>query len=287
MPLYEDYYYQSSDGLRLYARDYSHPAPAQTIVCLHGLTRNAADFDEIAALLADEHRVIVPEQRGRGRSQYDPDSSRYQLPTYVKDMFDLLAELQLEQVVLLGTSMGGLMAMLMTASRPGLAAKVILNDVGPVVAQAGLTRIQGYVGKTEPVKTWADAIDQAREHNVAAFPDYADEDWNRFARALYRESSEGQPVLAYDPAIAQPLAASAEAAVPTDLWSVFDAMAGVPLLLIRGALSDILDQNCVEQMRKRRPDLGYVEVPNRGHAPMLNEAICVENILDFLRDGAP
>ncbi len=284
MPAYEDHYYQSADGLRLYARDYPHPAPAQTVVCLHGLTRNCADFDEIAVRLAVEHRVIVPDQRGRGRSQYDPESNRYQPTTYVRDMFDLLAQLQLEQVALLGTSMGGLMAMLMAASQPALVKKVILNDVGPVVAQAGLLRIQGYVGKTGPVQTWEEAIAQARQHNVAAFPDYADEDWERFARGLYREGAQGQPILAYDPAIAQPLAASAEAAVPADLWSVFDAMADVPLLLIRGALSDILDQECVAQMRQRRPDLRYVEVPNRGHAPMLNEPMCVENIQEFLRD---
>ena len=279
---YSDLYYRSADGLRLYARDYQHPSPRATLLCMHGLTRNSADFAGIAEHLAPRYRLIVVDQRGRGLSEWDADVDNYQPAVYVQDMFKLLDELGLNKVILLGTSMGGLMSMIMASMQPDRFSGVILNDIGPVIDPAGLERIKGYVGKSGPVASWEEAVAQARDINGKEFPDYDEKDWLRFAQALYREDAEGVPVLAYDPAIAQPMAENQEAAVPPDLWPAFDTLAGLPCLVIRGALSDILAPECVAEMRSRKPDLTVAEIANRGHAPTLDEAACIAAIDDFL-----
>lgn len=279
---YRDIYYQSRDGLTLYARDYYHASPRATLLCMHGLTRNSADFAGIAEHLAPDYRLIVVDQRGRGLSEWDPDADNYQPAVYVQDMFQLLDELGLEKVVLLGTSMGGLMSMIMASLRGERFLGVILNDIGPVIDPAGLARIKGYVGKSGPVRSWAEAVAQTREINGKEFPDYDEDDWLRFTRALYRENAQGVPVLAYDPAIAQPMAENEEAAVPPNLWPAFAALAELPCLVIRGALSDILAPGCVAEMRSRKPDLVVAEIPDRGHAPTLEEPACIAAIDDFL-----
>ena len=279
---YADYYYDSEDGLRLYARDYPHPAPRATILCMHGLTRNSADFEGIAGHLAPNYRLLVVDQRGRGLSAWDGDPANYQPAVYVRDMFRLLDSLQLYKVVLMGTSMGGLMSMIMSAMQPERLAAVIMNDIGPVVHSAGLARIKGYVGQTAPVRSWEEASERAKDINGHAFPDYTDADWLRFARALYREDDDGTPVLAFDPAISTPMLESTDDAVPPDLWPAFDALAAIPTLVIRGELSDILAPDCVAEMRRRKPDLQVAEIPRRGHAPTLDEPECIAAIDRFL-----
>ncbi|MFO7552525.1 MAG: alpha/beta hydrolase [Haliea sp.] len=282
MTEFTDLWYHSSDGLRLYARDYAGPGPgAPVALCMHGLTRNAADFAGLAPHLAQRYRVLVAEQRGRGRSDYDPVPANYQPGTYVQDMFALLDSQGVEKALLVGTSMGGLMAMLMAAMQPARVSGIILNDIGPVVDPAGLERIKSYVGKSRPVTDWQQAVAQVRAINGVAFPDFSDEEWLSFTRALYREV-EGRPVLAYDPAIAEPMAASDDNAVPPDLWPVFESIRALPILVIRGAHSDILAASCVTEMQQRKPDLASAEIARRGHAPTLDEPESRRAIDSFL-----
>ncbi len=280
---YRDHWYDSADGLRLYARDYPGPGgTALPVLCMHGLSRNSADFAGLAEHLARERRVISVDQRGRGRSAWDPVPGNYTPPTYVRDMFRLLDELGLERVALIGTSLGGLMSFLMAAQQPARFAGMVINDIGPEIDPAGLARIQRYVGKNPPVTSWDEAVAKTREINGIAFPDYGDDDWLAFARNLYVER-DGVPVLAHDPAIAEAMADPEETgAVPPDLWPVFDAAAQVPMLVIRGELSDLLAADCVARMRERDADLRAVEVPRVGHAPMLTEPAALAAIDEFL-----
>ena len=282
---YNDVWYQSTDGLRLYARDYpcrdegvGEPA---TILCMHGLTRNSADFSGLASYLSERYRVISVDNRGRGRSGYDSNIANYTPVTYVQDMFQLLGEQAVEQVILCGTSMGGLMSFIMGAMQPARIRAMIINDIGPEVEQAGLDRIKGYVGKVKPVASWSEAIAQAREINGIAFPDFSDEEWEDFARGIYRDE-DGVPVLAYDPAISQPMDDEESGVVPPDLWPLFDAIAAIPMLVIRGEASDILAPSCVASMREKKPDLQFAEIPRRGHAPTLNEPASRKAIDEFL-----
>lgn len=279
---FEDYWLRTEDGLRLYVRDYAHSAPRHCVLCLHGLTRNSADFAPLAERLAPSCRVLVMEQRGRGRSDRDSDPRRYQVGTYVRDALALLDALGLDEVVVIGTSMGGLMAMTMAGMQPQRFRGLVLNDIGPVVEAAGLERIRGYVGKGGPVDNWEQAVELARANNEAAFPDFSTQQWAHFARHLFVEGDDGRPVLAYDPAIAQPMNADTAAAVPADLWPLFDSLTDIPMLVIRGALSDILSGATVVQMQRRHPRLDWVEVENRGHAPMLDEPAAVRSIEAFL-----
>lgn len=275
-------WYHSSDNLKLYARDYgSHGAPL-TLLCMHGLTRNSADFEDLCDSLKEDYRLVVPDQRGRGLSANDPHPANYHPGTYAQDMFTLIDHLQLSNLVLIGTSLGGLMAMIMTALRPGLVRGVVLNDIGPVVEPAGLARIKSYVGKTAPARTWQDAVATAKLINGAAFPDYSDADWERFAARVYEVRPDGTPRFRYDPAISQPMAADDTNAVPADLWPVFAALANVPTLVVRGALSDILGAATVAEMKRRKPDLQTVEVPRVGHAPTLSEPEAFSTLESFL-----
>ena len=283
MSEYRDLWYQSPDGLRLYARDYPGPAPSTglPVLCLHGLSRNSADFAGLASVLAAERRVIVAEQRGRGRSEYDSNPANYTPVTYAGDMFHLLDTLGLDRVILIGTSMGGLMAFIMAGQQPERIAGMVINDIGPEIDPRGLARIQHYVGKVEPARNWREAAERIREINAAAFPDYTDDDWLRFARDLYLER-DGVPVPAYDPAISQAMGDADSGAVPPDLWPFFDAIVDIPMLLIRGELSDILAADCVARMRERDSDLTVVEVPRVGHAPTLIEPAALQAIQSFL-----
>jgi len=279
---YSDIWYTSDDNLKLYAKDYASDAEL-TVLCMHGLTRNSADFDELAPALQDISRVVSVDQRGRGLSDYDSDSNNYQPRRYVQDMFTLIEELNLKNVVLLGTSMGGLMSMVMTTMQPNQFKGVILNDIGPVVAQAGLDRIKSYVGKSEPVKTWEDAVDQTALLNEAAFPSYTQDDWRAWVERMYKENDAGDLVLRYDPAISKPIADSDTNAVPPDPWPLFAACSELPLMTIRGELSDILEMDCVEEMQRRCPEMQFVHLNDVGHAPMLDEPGAVDAIREFLK----
>ena len=280
--VYADVWYSSDDGLNLYARDYPNDGARLTLLCMHGLSRNSADFADLAAALNDEYRVIAVDQRGRGRSQWDGNTANYTPVRYVADMFTLIESLALRNVVLIGTSMGGIMAMLMMAMRGESFRGVVLNDIGPVLAEEGRERIMAIVGKAPPVRTWDEALQQAEAYNGAAFPGYRRADWERWARRTYAVNAAGEPELLYDPAIAEPLAAASGNAAPPDTWPLFDALGKVPVLAIRGALSDVLDEACFAEMQRRHPGLTPLTVADVGHAPMLDEPGVVAQLRAFL-----
>jgi pimeloyl-ACP methyl ester carboxylesterase len=285
MTAFKDVFFEAPDKLRLHARDYARdsdasPSRGVPVLCLAGLTRNVRDFETVAELLARNRRVVVAEQRGRGSSAYDPNPANYHPGIYAGDMLALLDHLGIAKVAIIGTSLGGLMAMLMAAAWPDRIAGVLLNDVGPQVAPDGITKIRDYIGRIPKVASWADAAEDVRVLFGAAFPDYEIADWERFARAVYRENEKGIPVLDYDPNIA--VNVKNDAAAAPDLWPVFDALPKIPLAVIRGALSNILSAATLAEMKKRRPDLIAVEIERVGHAPHLEEARSQEMIARFL-----
>jgi pimeloyl-ACP methyl ester carboxylesterase len=275
-----DCFYDSADGLRLYCGLYSaRRSDGLPVLCLPGLTRNSRDFVALAARLSELHDVLTADLRGRGRSAWDPDPSHYQLTTYVQDAFALLHACRVNRVVVVGTSLGGLMAMVMGAMKPELIAAVVLNDAGPEVDPAGLRRIASYAGKLPRVSTWAEAASQAKSVYGSALPGLNDAQWLEYARQGYREI-EGVPVPDMDPKIAAAFANPATG--PSDLWALYAQVKPTPMLVIRGALSDLLSEATVARMAREKPDLQHVTVPNRGHAPLLNEAESLTAIDDFL-----
>lgn len=278
---YRDIYYRVDDGLRLYARDYNLSSSSTVVLCLHGLSRNSADFEPLCESIASRFRVISVDQRGRGLSQWDDDPSRYQLPKYVEDMWQLLDQQGVEQVIVIGTSMGGLMGMLMAAQKPDRIKGLVINDVGPEVDPDGLARIMGYVGKTTEIKTWDDAAAQAQSINQVCFPNFTQLQWQAMARRTYRENDQGVPVVNYDPKISAPIQSDSAAAVPTDLWPLFDGLT-IPLLTLRGALSDLFSASCLARMVESQPRMNWVEVDDMGHAPVLDEPQAVSAIQNFL-----
>ena len=269
------------DGLRLYYRDYAGPADSGvTALCLHGLTRNSRDFEDLAPILSRARRVLALDVRGRGRSARDPKPERYVPIVYAQDVLELLDEARVERVAVIGTSMGGILALLLAALRPEAIAGVVLNDIGPVVDPAGIARIAGYVGKSGEVTSWDAAAEAVKALNSAFFPDLEHADWLRFARRMYREGSDGKLVPDYDPAIG--LATRSGGAVPGDLWALWTGLAAIPTLAIRGALSDILSESTLAEMARRKSGLELLRVANRGHAPTLDEPECVAAIEAFL-----
>ncbi len=276
-----EYWFSSAEGLRLFSRVYSGPtAAAPVVLCLHGLMRNGRDFQDIAAHLATQYRVIVPDVRGRGCSARDPNFRNYHLPVYLNDLLSLCTGLGVERASIIGTSMGGLMAMSFAAMQPQLVGGIVLNDVGAELDPRGIERIRGYAGKTPPVRSWEQAIAQVRSIYGPAWPDLSDERWEKIARLSYRANADGVLEVDADPLIAEPLRDTG-AAAPT-LWPLWGALASVPVLAIRGATSDILSPATLERMKREKPDLGVLTVANRGHAPLLDEPECLVAIDQFL-----
>lgn len=288
---FHEMWYESEDGLRLFARDYpclDNKRPGDpTIVCIPGLTRNSADFHALCFSLQKRFRVIAVDLRGRGRSDYDSEPANYQPLSYVKDVQTLIAKLELDRVVFIGTSLGGLVSLLIGAQKPAWLQALIINDFGPELDQAGLDRIKSYVGKSPPVRNWSEAVAQCKATNGTELPDLSEAQWLTFARNVFRQDASGRPVLAYDPAIARPFENNEAKADASPLWAAFEALPAVPILVIRGAISDLLSSDCVAQMQGRRNDLRCMEVPNRGHAPLLNEPVAlaaIESLLSSLRE---
>ena len=285
-PTFAERRWNSADGLSLYARDYAPASgPAKLpVIAIHGLTRNSADFEVIAPLIAQSgRRVLAVDVPGRGRSDRAPDPMTYQPATYAQDVLALLNQTGIERAVFLGTSMGGLITMALAAIRSKVIAAAIVNDVGPEVAKEGLARIAAYSGQPVDTPTWADAAAYARKINAVALPHYGDADWMAFARRTFVEGPEGAPILNYDPDIAVPIRAAGAKALVPNLWPMFGRLArGRPVLLVRGQTSDLLSEKIAAKMRKRAPKMDYVEVPGVGHAPMLDEPEARAAIFPFL-----
>ena len=276
----------SKDGLSLFARDYPAADGDERlpIVCLHGLTRNSKDFEDIAPIIAGwGRRVIVPDVRGRGQSDRDPNPTNYKPPIYARDVVEMMAALDIPRAVFLGTSMGGIITMTLMALRPNAIAAAILNDVGPEIAPEGIARILGYAGKPVEIRNWDDAASYVRGTNAVALPGLDDDDWRRFARRTFRDD-DGVPVLDYDPAIKFALGKPPSR---ISLWLIglmFRRLARKrPTLLVRGATSDVLSAKIAARMQSKAPAMQRVDVPGVGHAPMLTEPEAVDAIDRFLR----
>lgn len=275
---YADVFYHGNDGLRLYARDYPGPHnDAPVILCLPGLTRNSKDFASLADHLSTNYHVICPDQRGRGRSERDTDPASYRPDVYVRDMWRLAEVMGLHHFSIVGTSLGGLMAIMMTMQSPDQIDRVVLNDVGPEIDPRGIARIASYVGKSLPVTTWQEAALQTAAINGAAFPEYTETQWMDMARDVYVQEDRC-PVLDYDPRISKGV--SSGSAAP-DLWPLFSALSEKPVLALRGALSDILSEATFAEMSRQLPNLIPVVVPQRGHAPSLKEPLALDAIDRF------
>lgn len=285
---YSDHRWTSTDGLCLYARDYrpTEPSDQLPVMAIHGLTRNSADFEIIAPLIAKlGRRVIAIDVRGRGLSDRALDPMTYRPDVYARDVMALMEDLGLERAIFLGTSMGGIITMALTALKPEAIHAAILNDVGPELAIEGLSRIAAYTGQPTVITNWADATAYAQRINAAAFPHYDDTDWQAFAKRLFVEGADGIPVLNYDPDISVPIKADAATALIPDLWPFFKALTDTrPTLLIRGGISDLISPQIVDKMRQAAPRMAYAEVPAIGHAPMLHEPEARAAICDFLAD---
>lgn len=269
---YTDRSWTSSDGLNLHFRDYAGPEgyDGPPALCMHGLTRNSRDFADLADHLCQTRRVIVPEMRGRGMSDYAPDSDTYNPLVYVADVEKLLGEEGIDRFISIGTSMGGLMTMMLAAAKPGRILACVLNDIGPAVEAAGVARISGYVGQGKNYPTWLHAARSLKEVHGAAFPDYDLDQWLEMAKRTLVVNKNGRVSYDYDMAIAEPFSKPGNAA-PANLWEAFDALEGVPMLLLRGELSDLLSEATVAQMADRNSALRVVTVPRVGHAPTLDE----------------
>jgi pimeloyl-ACP methyl ester carboxylesterase len=276
-PAFIDGYWWSNDGLRLHYRDYAGPADRPVLLCLPGLTRNARDYEGLAARLAGQWRVIALDLRGRGESAYAKDPMTYVPLTYLQDVQALIAELALTRIVVIGTSLGGILGMLLSVANRDRIAAVLLNDVGPELDPSGLARIRSYVGRASWHPTWMHAARGVAESNADVYPDFTIEQWLAMAKRLYRLNASGRIVLDYDMKIAEPFRQPGNEAAP-DMWQAFDALAVAPMLIVRGERSDILAAACADKMVARAPDAELVTVPRVGHAPTLDEPEAVAGL---------
>lgn len=281
MMKYADRYWTSRDGLQLHYRDYPGPDDRLPIICLHALTRNAREFATLAERLSGEWRVLCPEMRGRGESEYARDSSTYTPMQYVDDLTVLLEHEGIERFIAIGTSLGGLMTMILAASEPQRIAGAVFNDIGPRLDPAGLARIKTYVGQGRSFPTWLHAARGLEELQGAAYPEYEISEWLEMAKQLMTVSGNGRIVLDYDMKIAEPLAEMDVYAQP-DLWPGIDALAGKPILIVRGGISDLFSSDTLEAMQERLPGAETVTVPGIGHAPTLGEPEAAAAIDRFL-----
>jgi pimeloyl-ACP methyl ester carboxylesterase len=285
MSTYVDLTWRGVGGVGLYARDYAGSGgPARCpVVCIHGLTRNSGDFEDVAPWIAARgRRVIAVDVRGRGRSERDPDATRYNPKTYSQDVLQLLDEAGIARAVFVGTSMGGIITMAIAMKRLSAIGAAVLNDVGPTISMKGLERIKGYVGRGQALASWDEAAAYIKSINESAFPDNTMADWTTWAKRTFREE-DGRIVLDYDPKIAA--AIQGAKLKPTSLIArlLYRRLArNRPTLLIRGGVSDIIGPEEARYMREAAPNLQYAEVPGVGHAPMLTEPAARAALATFL-----
>lgn len=281
MTEFADCQWSSRDGLQLHFRDYAGKMDRSPVICLHGLTRNARDFEGVAGRLAGEWRVICPDMRGRGDSAYAKDAETYNISQYVEDLIELLDQHDIPRFVAVGTSMGGLMAIMLAMTAPERLAGALLNDVGPKLEPAGISRISNYVGQGRSFETWMHAARALAESQAAAHPAFALTDWLVMAKRVMTLSSNGRIVFDYDMKIAEPFLQLDFDNQP-DLWPGLEQLGNQPLSILRGETSDLLSQDTFAAMRQRLKSADMVTVPGVGHAPTLDEPVAAQAITRLL-----
>lgn len=281
-----DRFFTSSDGLRLHLREYGNPLSAWTpVLCLPGLSRSNRDFHDLAAHLSSHRhrprRVICANYRGRARSQWDPNVENYNPITEMHDVYDALASLGVPRPVVVGTSRGGIIGMLMGADRPASVAGLVLVDIGPVIEPLGLARIKSYIGRTPAPHDWDDAANILQRLHGAQFTGWDADEWRQFARLTFRDE-DGVPVSDYDPKLGDTLARIEFDEPLPDMWAQFKALANIPILVIRGENSDLLSARTVKVMKEVHPGLETVEVACQGHSPMISGTQLLNKISSFM-----
>ncbi len=278
---YREKHYAAQDGLTLYYREYgTRDLPEVPVICLAGVARNSKDFHELALHLSANRLVLCPDYRGRGRSDWDTDYRNYRPEVHLSDLMHLLSSANLHRVVVVGTSFGGLLAMGLGAVQPTALAGVVLNDVGPEISEDGAGRIASYIGKDARYDNWQTAAEATRALFHSAFPDATDDDWMDSARRMYVDDGEGRLRLDYDLALGRAL--QEQSGNLPDLWPIFASLRNIPVLAVRGALSDVLSEETFKRMADVKPDLLQLTLPNIGHAPMLDEPQSLKAIDEFL-----
>lgn len=275
-------HFQTSDGLKLAYRDEGAGVP---VLCLPGLSRNSGDFDPVAVSFSSVARIIRLDLRGRGASDYDADFTNYNVLVEARDVVEFLDHLKLERVAILGTSRGGLIALMLAAMAPERLMGIVFNDIGPHIERVGLERIMSTLGVIPPEPTLKAFGERLVEETAGAFPGVTAEKWQSFMSNVMRETPDGLE-LRYDEKIKDAVQTSLEDGNWPDLWPVFDLCEGLPLLLLRGEFSDVLSKETSEEMCNRRPDMRYVVVRNRGHIPFLDEPEAQEALGEFI-DALP
>jgi pimeloyl-ACP methyl ester carboxylesterase len=273
------------DGLRLHVRSYGfRVASAPPVVCLPGLARSAADFHPLAAAMAADpakpRLVLALDYRGHGQSEYDRNPGNYALPVALADLSTVLIALETAPAIFLGTSYGGFLLMMLAAWRPTAIAGVILNDIGPVIEPQGWVRIKGYVGKLPVPRNFEEGAEILRWWFDAQFPKLTRQEWIAFAQRTWRQH-RGRLLPDYDPKLTRTLQGADLQHLPT-LWNQFDALARVPLMVIRGARSDMLASSTLQAMLSRRDEIEVVVVPDQGHPPFLDEPNLIRRITAFV-----
>jgi pimeloyl-ACP methyl ester carboxylesterase len=277
---YQDVYWESDDGLKLHAYDYPSESDKIPVICIPGLTRNARDFDHLGAALKGDRRIIMLDLRGRGMSEYAKDSSTYNPRQYVSDIIMLMDELKIARAVFFGTSLGGIVTMIMAKMYPARVAGALLNDIGPELDQKGLDRIADHVGQGRSFDTWAHAGRDIAENSSDIFPDFTLKDWIAFAKKVYRMNSSGRIKLDYDMKIADPF--DSKGGGSGALWNALDYMQDIPTLILRGELSDLFSERVARQMLEKLDKGELVTVPRVGHCPTLEEPASLDAINELL-----
>lgn len=283
---FTDYFYSAQDGLRLHARIYGDIIGGKLpVVCLPGLTRNARDFHGLALRLSrsesNPRQVICFDYRGRGQSEYDNDWNNYSVLTEARDVVSGLTSLDIEHGAFVGTSRGGLIIFALAAMRPGLLGCAVLNDVGPVIEGSGLAHIRSYLKRAPKPQSWQDAIALQKAANSQTFPALADEDWERAARAFYRDEN-GKPVADFDPKLAKTVTSiNLNDPLPV-LWPQFMGLGNIPVMAIRGANSRLLSPETLAEMARLHPGMETVTVEGQGHAPFLETGGLPQRIAAFI-----
>lgn len=276
MAAWSEGYWQSSDGLRLHYRDYpgqqgGPSAGRPPILCIAGLTRNARDFEAVAERLSPLWRLICVDLRGRGESAHSKDPMQYVPATYVADLEALIETLGLDRFILFGTSLGGLLTMRLALRHRDRIAAALINDIGPVLEPGGIERIRSYIGRSQTWPTWLHAARHFADLLGATYPKWGLDQWLVFAKRVCKLSSGGRVVLDYDMRIAEPFRAAGGEGGASDPWAGFEALRGIPLLAVRGALSDLLSAEGLAEMEARMPQMDSVTIANVGHPPTLDE----------------